>query len=158
MECLSKSGFQAVAPLLSPLYKMQMSEKYGFASTWYERHAAYASGLGTFGLCDGLITPKDKALRVGSVVARIQLPVTTRPYDNHHAYCLFCAKGTCGDCAARCPAGAITKEEGHDKKLCMTHLGTTANYVSSTFGFKGYGCGLCQTNVPCESQIPVKSS
>jgi len=29
VERLSKSGFQVVAPLLSPLYKMQMSEKYG---------------------------------------------------------------------------------------------------------------------------------
>ena len=33
-----------------------MSEKYAYASTWSERHAAYAAGLGTFGLSDGLIT------------------------------------------------------------------------------------------------------
>jgi len=29
-----------------------------------------------------------------------------------------------------------------------------AEYVSSHFGFKGYACGLCQVNVPCESRIP----
>jgi hypothetical protein len=29
-----------------------------------------------------------------------------------------------------------------------------ADYVSSHFGFKGHGCGLCQCNVPCESEIP----
>lgn len=158
VENLSKSGFQVVAPILSPLYKMKMSEKYGFASTWSERHAAYASGLGTFGLCDGLITPKGKAMRVGSVVAKIKLPVTTRPYDGHRAYCLFYAKGTCGVCVNRCPSGALSKENGHNKKICAAHLGTTRQYVTSTFGFEGYGCGLCQTNVPCESQIPVSSS
>jgi hypothetical protein len=158
VERLSKSGFQVVAPLLSPLYKMQMSEKYGFASTWSERHVAYASGLGTFGLCDGLITPKGKAMRVGSVVAKIQLPVTTRPYDDHHAYCLFYSMGTCGVCISRCPSGALSKEKGHDKRICAAHLQTTRKYVASTFGFEGYGCGLCQTGVPCESQIPVHSS
>ena len=46
---------------------MKMSEKYGMASCWSERHAAFVSGLGTFGLCDGLITPVGKAMRCGSV-------------------------------------------------------------------------------------------
>jgi hypothetical protein len=159
VECLSKAGFKAVAPILSPLYKMIiMSEKYGFASNWSERHAAYASGLGTFGLCDGLITPKGKAMRVGSVVANIQLPATPRPYDDHRAYCLFYAKGTCGVCISRCPSGALSKKGGHNKNICAAHLQTTSKYVNSTFGFNGYGCGLCQTGVPCESQIPVHSS
>jgi len=27
--------------------------------------------------------------------------------------------------------------------------------VKSNFGFDGYGCGLCQTKVPCESKIPT---
>ena len=36
-----------------------------------ETHAAHAAGLGTFGLCDGLITPIGKAIRVGSVVAKM---------------------------------------------------------------------------------------
>lgn len=152
---LAESGFQAIAPALSPLWKMQMSDQYGFASTWSERHAAYASGLGTFGLCDGLITPKGKAMRVGSVVAQIQVPATVRPYEDHHEYCLFYAKGTCGMCITRCPSGALSKEGGHNKNICAAHLGTTREYVNTTFGFNGYGCGLCQTGVPCESQIPV---
>ena len=68
------------------------------ASQWSERHAAYASGLGTFGLCDGLITPKGKAVRFASVVTRIKVPPTQRPYKDHHAYCLHYAKGICGMC------------------------------------------------------------
>jgi len=84
---------------------MSQSERYGFASAWSERHVAYASGLGTFGLCDGLITPKGKAMRCGSVAAQIQVPPTPRPYQDHHAYCLHFSQGSCGLCITRCPSG-----------------------------------------------------
>jgi epoxyqueuosine reductase QueG len=151
---LAKSGHPAVAPSLSPGFKMEKSERYVFASTWSERHAAYAAGLGTFGLCDGLITPKGKAVRCGSVVARIRVAATPRPYEDPHAYCLFYAKGICGLCTTRCPAGAVTKS-GHDKPACMKQCAATAQYADKQFGLKGYGCGFCQTGVPCESGIPV---
>jgi hypothetical protein len=151
---LKSKGIQAVAPSLTSQYSIRISPKYGFASTWSERHAAYASGLGTFGLCDGLITPVGKAMRTGSVVARIQVPPTPRPYKDHREYCLFFAKGICGVCISRCPSGAVT-EEGHDKLKCLRHLfPVTSDYVKKHFGFVGYGCGMCQTATPCESKIP----
>lgn len=151
---LAESGHPAVAPILSPNFKMDSSGPFGMASTWSERHAAYASGLGTFGLCDGLITAKGKAIRCGSIVARIRVPATPRPYDDHHAYCLFYAKGVCGMCMERCPAGAVAKT-GHDKMACMKQCMATMQYAEKEFGLKGYGCGFCQTGVPCESRIPV---
>ena len=155
VDVLRQAGYDAVAPVLSPLWESRDSDEYVFASTWSERHAAYASGLGTFGLCDGLITPLGKAVRFGSVVARIQVPPSPRPYDDHHAYCLFHSHGTCGDCIARCPVGAVTAA-GHDKLRCSAHAGGACReYVTSTFKFEGYGCGLCQTGVACESGIPV---
>jgi epoxyqueuosine reductase QueG len=151
---LAKHDIKALAPTLSSQWKFEMSEKYFLTSRWSERHAAYASGLGTFGLCDGLITEKGKAHRVGSVVARIKLEATSRPYADQHAYCLFYAKGKCMVCAKRCPVDAIS-EKGHDKKACMQHaLGTCGKYVKEKWNFDGYGCGLCQTRVPCESRIP----
>ena len=153
---LESKGYPAVAPSLTPQFSVRISPKYGFASTWSERHAAYASGLGTFGLCDGLITPVGKAMRTGSVVARIQVPPTPRPYKDHHEYCLFFTEGTCKECISRCPVGAIT-EKGKDKSACYRHLfQTTKDYVTPKYGFDGYGCGLCQTGVPCESKIPLK--
>jgi len=152
---LKEAGVEAVAPMLSPQWAGKESEQYVFASTWSERHAAYAAGLGTFGLCDGLITPRGKAMRCGSVVAQIKVPATKRPYQDHHAYCLFFSKGTCGKCIQRCPANAITKA-GHDKKKCRSYVQKTADYVKSQFHFDGYGCGFCQAGVPCESRIPVK--
>ena len=153
---LQENGYEALAPMLAPLWEMKKSEPYVIASTWSERHAAYASGLGTFGLCDGLITPRGKAMRAGSVVARIKISPTKRPYTDHQAYCLFFSQGICGKCISRCPVGALS-EEGHDKLKCFSHLKpVTADYVKSNYGFDGYGCGLCQTGVPCESKIPTK--
>ena len=155
VAALEAEGYAAVAPALSPHWEQKASEKYVFASTWSERHAAYASGLGTFGLCDGLITPLGKAVRVGSVIARIRIPPTPRPYEDHHAYCLFYSKGICKKCTSRCPVGALT-EAGHDKIKCRSHVRpVTEEYVKAHFGFDGYGCGLCQTGVPCESKIPL---
>jgi len=155
-DFLRETGYEAVAPMLSPQWESRWSERWAFSSTWSERHAAYASGLGTFGLCDGLITPLGKAMRVGSAVARIQVPLTPRPYQDHHAYCLFFAGGICGKCMARCPVSAVT-EAGHDKVKCSQHLRpVTADHVRSNYGFEGYGCGLCQTGVPCESKIPTE--
>ena len=150
---LGESGYPGVAPMLSPLWEQHMSEKYLFASSWSERHAAYAAGLGTFGLSDGLITAKGKAHRVGSVVAKIMIPPTPRPYTDHHAYCLWYAKRTCGACIQKCPAGAIS-EKGHDKLRCSDYVDTTHAFVEENYHFKGYGCGLCQVGIPCESRIP----
>jgi ferredoxin len=157
IDFLHNDGVEAVAPLLSPLWERKMSPQYGYASTWSERHAAYAAGLGTFGLCDGLITPVGKAMRTGSIVANLYIEPTERSYDHHHAYCLFYTNGACGKCIERCPIGAIT-ERGHDKVICSKYLRMTKHYVQRHYGFNGYGCGLCQTNVPCESGIPEGSN
>ncbi|HET6461899.1 MAG TPA: hypothetical protein VFG29_14055 [Syntrophales bacterium] len=158
VDALKKKGYRAGAPLLSSHWSRQMSETYGFASNWSERHAAYAAGLGTFGLCDGLITSLGKAVRVGSVVAEIDIPATARPYDDHHAYCLFFKNGTCKKCISRCPVGALS-EAGHDKVKCYGHsYGTSLKHIKSLHGFEVGSCGLCQTKVPCESRIPVKDS
>ena len=156
VDTLQAAGIQAVAPMLAPQWERRDSPKYGYASTWSERHAAHACGLGTFGLSDGLITPLGKAMRVGSVVARLRIEPSPRPYDNHQAYCLFHAKGICGKCAKRCPAGAITTA-GHDKVKCKAYIRQEAMpFVKDRYGFDGKGCGLCQTKVPCESRIPVR--
>jgi len=152
---LREAGHEAVAPMNSPRWQWEKSERYGFASSWSERHAAYACGLGTFGLCDGLITPRGKAMRCGSVVARIAVPPSERPYEDRHAYCLFFFNGSCGKCMQRCPAEAITRE-GHDKEKCHRYIGdVSSKEILSRFGFETTGCGLCQTGVPCEAKIPV---
>jgi epoxyqueuosine reductase len=153
---LNESGYNAMAPCAPTHWSEQKSAKYSYASTWSERHAAYAAGLGTFGLCDGLITPAGKAMRCGSIIAQIKIPPTARPYENHNEYCLFLTEGSCGLCMSRCPAGAIT-EKGHDKEKCKAHVdGICAEYAKIHYDLDINVCGLCQTKVPCESGIPKK--
>ncbi len=160
VEILMKSGYRAVAPVIFPHWDWgeTMSERYGMASNWSERHAAYVAGLGTFGLCEGLITPLGKAVRFGSVVAEIAIPPKTRPYQDHHAYCLFFKNGTCRECIERCPAGAVT-EKGHDKVKCWDYIErVTAEHTTNYFEGAQDGCGFCQTLVPCESGIPLRKT
>ena len=151
---LSDSGVQAVAPMLEDFWSHFEIGPYAPCSNWSERHAAYAAGLGTFGLCDGLITPVGKAMRTGSVVARIAIPPNRRPYTDHHAYCLFYSHGTCGKCIPRCPVNAIS-ESGHDKQMCKQFtLNKMKKYTLETYGIAVSGCGICQAGIPCMTHIP----
>jgi ferredoxin len=153
---LTEAGFPAIAPERLPGFDYRQSDQFGLASNWSERHTAFVAGLGTFGLSDGLITRWGKAVRFGSVVTRMDLPITTRPYiDDHQAWCLWYAKGTCGACALRCPPGAITTADGHSKTACHLYIReVTAPYATETYSTGATPCGLCQTRIPCESQIP----
>ena len=149
-------GHQACAPALLPQWTPATSSKYGFASSWSERHTAHVCGLGTFGVSDGLITPAGKAIRVGSVIVRKRFTPTPRSYKNHNEWCLFHSTGKCLVCARRCPAGAISKS-GHDKVKCKEYVrNVTAVHVEKEqLGFRVNSCGLCQTKVPCESRVPL---
>ena len=153
---LAGEGIRAVAPTLLPAWDRHISPRFGFASNWSERHAAHVCGLGTFGLSDGLITARGKAVRVGSVVAHTVLPPTPRTYATHNAWCLAASGRVCRACAKRCPAGAIGPE-GHDKVKCKDYIrGVTAPYVEENqLGFRVNSCGLCQVGVPCEARNPT---
>ena len=154
VKALNAQGYEAVAPGLLPQGGERQSQEYGHSSTWSERHVAHISGLGTFGLSGGLITECGQAVRLGSVIVRAEIEATPRPYQDPFAYCLYYSRGSCGVCAKRCPVGSVS-EHGRDKTACARHLEpATAEYVKREYGFDGYGCGMCQTAVPCESKIP----
>lgn len=158
VSLLEKRGFRAVAPMNAPLFKRIRSPKVGFASNWSERHVAYAAGLGTFGLSDGFISERGKAIRIGSVITDLPLKPSPKKYPYHYGNCLYYFNKTCKVCAARCPAGAITAK-GHDKDKCNQYAyGFIAPLKKTEYGVKITGCGLCQTKVPCEFQIPKQIS
>ncbi len=158
VDLFEADGYRACAPVLLPQWSRALSDQYGFASSWSERHAAHACGLGTFGVSDGLITPVGKAIRVGSVIVRRRFTPTPRLYENHNEWCLFHATGKCLACMRRCPAGAISKR-GHDKVKCKQYIrNVTAVHVEKEqLGIRVSSCGLCQTKVPCESRNPLAS-
>lgn len=146
-------GVEAVAPIVSDQFAWGDSERFLKVSNWSERHTALISGLGTFGLCDGLISPKGKAARYGSIIVNAPLTPTERPYTRYNEYCL--ADKGCTACIRRCPAGAITPA-GHDKAKCIAyHKQHIAPICRQRYDYDGYAvCGLCQTGVPCEYGIP----
>jgi len=154
---LIELGYEAVAPMCSDQFSWGDSEKFVKMSNWSERHTAHISGLGTFGLCDGLISKRGKAGRYGSVIVYAPLEATERTYTTYNEYCM--AKSGCTACIKRCPAGAITLEGGHDKRKCMQYHSEVIEKIDlERYGYDGYAvCGLCQTGVPCESCIPGKT-
>ncbi len=132
------------------------SENLGYASNWSHRHAAYAAGMGTFGLSDGFISERGMAVRLATMIVEADLDIDDRgdlgPYD----WCLYYKSGICGACIRRCPIRAIT-EKGHDKVACANYKDTVcADNWPEHIDRSGYkiGCGLCQTKIPCMEKRP----
>lgn len=157
---LRMAGYAAIAPAVAPQNLVEDRPGVGLSSSWSERHTAFVAGLGTFGLSGGLITRRGIAHRLGSVVTDADLPVTPRPYgEDHTAWCLRFSDGSCGACIRRCPAGSIGPTLAQrDKQACRQQVQVrVAQFGASRFGFGGtYGCGLCQTAVPCEFRNPTE--
>ena len=73
---LQAAGWQALCPCLDPRFASmehrgtdrRFPSQAAFTSRWSERHAAYISGLGTFGLHKGLITEQGTCGRFVSVL------------------------------------------------------------------------------------------
>ena len=151
---LMARGILAISPDVTSMFNKKRYPRVGWASPWSHRHYAYAAGLGTFGMHDFLITPAGAGHRCASfVVARKLKPDRERPADIH-AGCLQFQGKDCLACAKRCPVGAIS-DKGHDKELCYQHVKKSVKYCNSNYHIFIYGCGLCSTGVPCESQDPA---
>lgn len=150
---LARLGVQAVAPDLLPGFQWLNDEKVGIATSWSQRHVAYAAGLGSFGLCDGFITPRGKAMRLGSLVVKAKLACGEVSRPGLHDNCLFYTDGSCTACAERCPGGAITPD-GHSKAKCRDYIVSFTPGINERYGIRNMGCGLCQAAVPCARRIP----
>ncbi|NPV89273.1 MAG: epoxyqueuosine reductase [Firmicutes bacterium] len=144
-DFLKSLGGEALAPVLDSRFK-----NFGVYSNWSERHAAYAAGLGTFGLNKSFITAAGCAGRFGSAITSLELTPSPRPYADHTSNCPWLTIGACGACIERCPSGAIT-EAGKDKSICRHYLD---DVIKPRFN-PLHGCGKCQTSVPCEDGIPL---
>lgn len=139
---LSEQGIHNCVPAIDARFKALQ-----YSSNWSERHAAYACGLGTFGLSKGLITEKGIAGRFASVIIDVEIPADERKYTGIYDYCT-----QCGVCVKRCPANAISLEDGKNHDVCNAWV----NKIRELYAPR-YGCGLCQTGVPCEYRIPRRN-
>ena len=145
VESLLKAGYKSLAPSLDQRYKLGNADKTKIlTSNWSERHIAYTCGLGTFGLSKGLITAKGICGRFGSILTELDLPKDRRSYSGIYEHCTMC-----GSCINRCPVHAISIKGGKNSMYCSDFLDKVRVKCKPR-----YGCGKCQTNVPCESGIP----
>lgn len=140
---VQRAGGKALIPPFDPRYRVLEKR-----STWSERHAAYAAGLGTFSLSRSLITEKGCAGRYGSVLTDLEFDPTPRPYSTKDEYCTYC-----GECIPRCPTGALTSA-GKDITRCSDYMDSV---IIPRFAPR-YGCGKCQTRVVCSRERPVNKS
>jgi epoxyqueuosine reductase len=142
VDKLTEAGYRAVAPALDSRFAITNRR-----SNWSERHVAFIAGLGTISRNRSLITKAGAAGRIGSVVVDLELEATQRYYTAIEENC-----SQCGACIRRCPPQAIT-ETGKDHALCSDYLDKTKLLFKPR-----YGCGKCQTAVPCEDKIPPRRS
>ena len=144
---LKQAGHPSLSPLLDPRLQAVNYEEgnpMSFNSNWSERHAAHICGLGTFSLSRGLITEKGMAGRFGTVITSLPLEPDPRRYLEYDEYCT-----KCGACVGRCPAGAISLENGKEQKPCFDFQFRVLQKEKPYFG-----CGKCQVGVPCEDRRP----
>ena len=155
MEALAQElrgeGIANCVPSLEPrfgteavIWETEGGQDLHVESRWSERHAAYASGLGTFALTRALITERGCAGRFASILTDLPLPVTPRTYDSVYGNCI-----RCGACVARCPVNAVSLGYGKNNLVCRGRINETRKRYDPR-----YGCGKCQTRVPCESRNP----
>ncbi|MFX0147925.1 MAG: hypothetical protein ACFE8E_09300 [Candidatus Hodarchaeota archaeon] len=149
---LKKLGINAFAPALDK--KLFRVNRKIWASNWSHRHNCFAAGLGSFGLSDGFINARGKAMRCGSLIVDLTFPSTAfdRPSDPYE-FCIWC-----GDCISRCPVNAISFEKRHDKMICAPHVTSTIPFINKTYGIDIFACGLCQVGVSCSDGIPKKDT
>ncbi len=154
IDAIGKAGHTAVAPPRTDRFVMLPT-----TSNWSERHTAFIAGLGTFCLTYSFITEKGCAGRFGSVITDLSLSPTPRTAASLMENCIYDADGTCGDCIARCPAGAVTPEK-KDHITCMSFIAEKilSEYPQKYGNIYAGGCGKCQTGVPCARTNPNKSA
>ncbi len=152
----------AVAPTRSKFFEIRQMPGGWMAANWSERHVAYASGLGTFGLNGLIITARGSAVYLGSVVCDKAL-TPTRRNPNPLAHCPFYQDGSCGHCIEDCPGSAISRE-GRSNITCLKNLRDEQTIkVKRLLLDKGLigpsaSCGRCSIGVPCEDRIPPLAS
>jgi len=129
-----------------------------YDNTWSERHVGYACGLGTFGLHGALITDAGCTHRMLSLLLKERLDTFNEVAEDPFGNCLWHARGTCGQCLRRCPAGAIDTQSRNAIQCREQSYAKNRQRVREAYALEMAGCALCMTGVPCSRTNPVRAS
>lgn len=133
---LAKYGVTVVVPEVVFDYRNS-----GFDVSWSHKSAAYAAGLGTFGVNQMLITQAGCAGRIGSLLISAEIFPTPRPKEE---FCRHKKGEKCLVCVDRCQSGALSIN-GFDKEKCFIWLQEEEKAYPE---LNHHGCGKCATG-PC---------
>ena len=153
LEALIADGHKAVAPFNEAKYIMKTgydqltaADIPAYSTNWSERHVAYITGLGTFGLSANFISKLGSSGRLVSVVTDWDIEPDVRDYDDWLGYCL-----RCGTCKQKCPPHAMYEDRiGKNHEACGGFIRTIRAKNEPRFG-----CGFCQTGTPCSYRGPA---
>jgi len=155
-QFLNEKGYKSVVPAEAVQYDERI-----LMSKWSQRHLAWLSGLGTFGINNMFITEAGTCGRLGSILTALELTVDG-PLEEE--YCLYKVDGSCGLCIDRCPVQALTTTS-YDRFKCNSlcaenakvHIGYGSSYTLEDTGATFLGtntCGKCVVGVPCTYRYP----
>ncbi len=158
VSLLEAAGRRAVAPACTRPMSIKISPEGLPYADWSEKHAAYAAGLGTFGLNTSLITEAGLPTQIGSIITDLAITATPRIYDNYRAHCRGYRDDSCRLCAKHCPSGAVNIK-AFDGKKCMAYTHDVLPGINrELYGESKPGthpmCALCQIRLPCEAGFP----
>jgi epoxyqueuosine reductase len=134
---LAKNGISTFVPEIIFDYNNK-----GFDVSWSHKSAAYAAGLGTFGVHHMLITKAGCAGRFGTLLISAEIPPTPRLNEE---FCRYKKGEKCLVCVDRCPGDALNSR-GLDKEKCFKLLQENAKAFPELGN--QYACGKCATG-PC---------
>ena len=117
-------------------------------SRWSHKSVAVIAGLGSFGLHRMVITDAGCAGRFGSLVTDAELPAGTAKKER----CLFFYDGSCSECVARCPVGALQSKGEIDRQKCWDRC-LAVGKLYEALG-QAEACGKCAVG-PCSFQSAV---
>jgi epoxyqueuosine reductase QueG len=138
---LDAEGFDAV-PVARDGYQGIRGLKEDSSSFFSHRHAAYLSGLGTFGLNNTLLTKTHgPRVRLTSIITSAELKPGTPLKED------ICIK--CGKCVSSCPANALNGDMypgGLDKMSCVGRTEKLAERGITP-------CGICIAVCPIGKRV-----
>lgn len=151
IDLLGKLGYKGEVAPESKIFDNKILK-----SNWSHRHFAYASGIGTFGLNNMLITKAGCSGRLTTIVTNLDIE-PGKPMEEE--LCLYKKEGKCGVCVKHCPPKALTFE-GYDRVKCYAQCWENAkvytefgsSYLNSAGDVNAVGsevCGKCVTYAPC---------
>lgn len=143
---LEKLGYKAVIIPTRTDFDKESLKNY-----WSHRHAAYAAGLGKFGLNNMLITDMGCCGRFASVITNLKIDASLR---TDKEYCLYKAGEDCIKCVESCVNGAL-QIDSFDGHKCYEMLIYNDIYHSDLLKSTEV-CGKCCVGLPCSLTNPVK--